>query len=86
MLINNLWMYVEIDTDGIKMNSREQYMLVEEAFRTRYQLMAPPRGLSTPRVLKVKIYQNTNKQIGHEMCYILQICSIFCMREAVYTS
>ena len=46
--------------------------------------MAPPWGLSTPRALKVK--NKIEKCFGHEIRVFLWICTIFCMREAVYIS
>ena len=45
--------------------------------------MAPPRGLSTPRALKVK---KERKSIGQEIKVVLQIRTMFCMREAVTIS
>ena len=48
-------------------------------------IMAAPRGLSTPRALKVKQLK-TLKQMVTEHWFSLPICTICCMREAVYTS
>ena len=49
------------------------------------QFMAPPRGLSTPRTLKVK-FENIEKQLVTKYVFFLRICIIFCMREAVTIS
>ena len=48
--------------------------------------MAPQRGLSTPRALKVKIRKNENVWLVTKYVFFLWIGTIFCMREAVIIS
>ena len=82
ILIINIYIYI-IFFEGLgRISKASQWRTLKRKFWRA--LMAPPRGLSTPRALKVKI--KTKKEMVAKYAFFVRICTIFCIREAVYIS
>ena len=76
----NLYLYRQRQDEGAAEGARSRLVISEIG-----RLMAAPRGLSTPRALKVTI-NKIGKTNGREIQVFLRIYTIFCVREAVTIS